>query len=408
VPGRSERLRVLAVSGRLPLPQTDGGRVANFGFLKALALEHDLTVLYPILDASDQIDVGEFNRIVGSTEVRLMALHALPQLSPTRWAAVRRFTVGLFTGVPPRYQSHRHPAMASRLRALSKESDVVVFLDNKFAQYVHYSLSPVILHLQNVDGWSAAAHRPIKLPSRLAHRNTLRQIRRLEGRAVHAAHVITVTSAEEAHRLVDLYGVQAPVIIPSGIDIPDVIRQGTGHPVVGWLGNHEYQPNAEGLVRFIEVAWPSVYRATSAELWIMGADPPASIQKLDRQQGIRVLGYVNDLPDVLSSVSVGVVPLWAGAGVKVKTITMMASGIPTVSTAVGAEGIDYRDSTSLVVANDPAEIGQAIVDLLNDPASARLMGQRARSLVSLSFSWQVTGTRMNSIIADVYSRTHSS
>jgi glycosyltransferase involved in cell wall biosynthesis len=397
---------VLAVSGRLPLPQTDGGRVANFGFLKALALEHDLTVLYSILDASDQIDVDEFNQLVGTTEVRLVALNALPQMSTSKWAALRRFTIGLFSGVPPRYQGHRHPAMASHLHTLSKENDVVVFLDNKFAQYVHDSLSPVILHLQNVDGWSAAAQRPIALLSRLLHGNSVRQIRSMEGRAVRAAHCVSVTSAEEANRLVNLYGIEPPVIIPSGIDIPDVIRQTPECPVVAWLGNHEYQPNAEGLVRFINEAWPSVYGATSSELWIVGANPPASIQRLEGNQGVKVLGYVNDLPGVLASVSVGVVPLWAGAGVKVKTITMMASGIPTVSTAIGAEGIDYRDSASLVVADRPTDIGQAIVDLLNDPDSATLMGERARNLMSVTFSWRVTGARLSSTIYDVYSRAH--
>lgn len=398
----SRRLRVLAISGRLPLPSTDGDRIANFGLLRALASEHDVT-LVSILAADDNLKISGYNNLFNPDQVSLVALSAAPELSRTRRAALRRLTVGLFTGMPPRYQSHCHPTLCDKVRVMSKNSDIVVFLDNMFAQYVHCSTAPVILHMHNVDGWSAATYKPVGISSYLLKKSSLRQIRNVEGRAVRAAQAVTVTSKEEAKRLVDLYGLNPFAVVPSGVDIPDIVPRNAGSPVVAWLGNHSYGPNSDGLRRFIEESWPLVHEISSAELWIAGADPPQSIQSLEGTEGIKVLGYVEDLTDFFSSVSVGVVPLWAGAGVKLKTITMLSNGIPTVSTTVGAEGIDHERSRALVVVDDPREISRSIVQLLKDRELAETMGERGRDLVRSKFSWRVTGAILNATISEVYS-----
>ena len=285
---------------------------------------------------------------------------------------------------------------------MSKENDIVVFLDNVFAQYVHYSECPVVLHIHNVEGWSAAAIKPEGMLYRTLHRSSLRQIRNVEGRAVRAAQAVTVTSKEESVRLATLYGVDSKAIVPSGVDVPDTVYRDPQRHVVAWLGTHAYGPNSVGLYRFIVESWPSVYDATFADFWIIGRDPPRAIQELDGTKGIRVLGYVEDLTSLFSLVSVGVVPLWEGAGVKLKTITMMANGVPIVSTTDGAEGINHWKTNALVVADSPKGISIATIDLLNNSKLAEMMGRRARALVLQEFSWKATGSILSSTISDIY------
>jgi hypothetical protein len=61
-----------------------------------------------------------------------------------------------------------------------------------------------------------------------------------------------------------------------------------------------------------------------------------------------------------------IVPLRYGAGVKIKTVEALQYGVPTVSTSVGAEGIDLRGTAALLVADDARQFGLGLVSLLTD------------------------------------------
>ena len=58
-----------------------------------------------------------------------------------------------------------------------------------------------------------------------------------------------------------------------------------------------------------------------------------------------------------------------------------ASGIPVVSTRLGAEGLADRDGEICALADQPAEFARRVVDLLRNPQKAADMAARAREEV---------------------------
>ncbi|HET7808006.1 MAG TPA: glycosyltransferase family 4 protein, partial [Gaiellaceae bacterium] len=64
-------------------------------------------------------------------------------------------------------------------------------------------------------------------------------------------------------------------------------------------------------------------------------------------------------------------------GMKVKTLEAMASGVPVVTTAAGAEGIGPSDG--VLVRERPEELAAAAVELLADEGARRERGAAARS-----------------------------
>lgn len=86
-------------------------------------------------------------------------------------------------------------------------------------------------------------------------------------------------------------------------------------------------------------------------LFIVGSGPS---EKLCRYQSsyITVTGFVENPQPYFERAEIGVVPLTQGAGIKLKTLEMLACGLPVVSTHIGAEGIPLTTSQLTVL---PAE-----------------------------------------------------
>ncbi len=117
--------------------------------------------------------------------------------------------------------------------------------------------------------------------------------------------------------------------------------------------------------------------------------------------GVRCVGFVDDVPTFYSGVDVVVAPIRYGGGIKIKVLEAMACGRPVVTTSIGAEGIAEADEEALVVVDDPAEFADAVVVLLEDRERRSVLGERARRLIERRFSWQRVMDDLDRIYAEL-------
>jgi glycosyltransferase involved in cell wall biosynthesis len=85
---------------------------------------------------------------------------------------------------------------------------------------------------------------------------------------------------------------------------------------------------------------------------------------------------VDDVAEAYAQADIAVVPNRFGTGLKIKTIEAMGRGMATVSTRVGAEGLETHGG-GLVIADTPDEFVHAIRELLGDDAKRAAVGGRA-------------------------------
>ena len=76
-----------------------------------------------------------------------------------------------------------------------------------------------------------------------------------------------------------------------------------------------------------------------ARLRLAGKGIPQHLAAEARKAGAEPVGYVDDMASEFARASVLVVPLWVGAGARVKIIEALAARVPVVSTGLGAEGL---------------------------------------------------------------------
>ena len=72
---------------------------------------------------------------------------------------------------------------------------------------------------------------------------------------------------------------------------------------------------------------------------------------------------------------------------RVKIVDAWSWGLPVVSTLVGAEGLEYRDGTSLLIGDTAEAFAQALIRLLTDSDLAARVGAAGRRTVEERYDW---------------------
>ncbi|ARU90469.1 glycosyltransferase [Pseudomonas sp. M30-35] len=107
------------------------------------------------------------------------------------------------------------------------------------------------------------------------------------------------------------------------------------------IGNFRHAPNWDSVLWLKHALWPLVrQRLPHAQLHVYGAYPPPKATTLHNpKQGFHVLGWADDAHQVMSQARVCLAPLRFGAGIKGKLADAMACGTPSITTAIGSEGM---------------------------------------------------------------------
>jgi glycosyltransferase involved in cell wall biosynthesis len=77
-------------------------------------------------------------------------------------------------------------------------------------------------------------------------------------------------------------------------------------------------------------------------------------------------GYLSNVNQIFNSVKLMVAPLQIGAGVKGKIGQALEYHLPVVTTEIGAEGMFLIDNQNALIANEPHEFAEKIIQLYSD------------------------------------------
>lgn len=129
-----------------------------------------------------------------------------------------------------------------------------------------------------------------------------------------------------------------------------------------------HPPNVDGLRHFVATSWPDIRRQLGdVRLRVVG-DVCRCVPELARTPGVELAGHVPDLTAWLDRSRVFVSPLRYGAGLKGKNLAALRSGLPLVTTPVGAEGLGLEDRVSALVPATDDAFSAAVVELHTNQA----------------------------------------
>jgi O-antigen biosynthesis protein len=163
-----------------------------------------------------------------------------------------------------------------------------------------------------------------------------------------------------------------------------------------FVGSFRHNPNVEGLLWFVTEVLPRVTAGNpQAVLVVVGADAPTSmLTRLNRCANVNFSGYVEDIHEPLGRYSTFVCPILSGSGIRVKLLEAFATGIPVISTSLGAEGLARDGGPVCEIADTPDDFAAAVLRLLASREYARQLANRARQFVESEMDGAAVARRL--------------
>lgn len=131
--------------------------------------------------------------------------------------------------------------------------------------------------------------------------------------------------------------------------------------------------NLYGMQWFLNCVWPTLLESCpTATLDICGT---VNIRLQTTQPNVTMHGRIDDLSPVIKKCAVGIVPLLAGSGCKLKMIETLSQRRPCVSTSVGIDGMNPKPD-GVLVADSPKEFRNALLSLFSSPPTLAELANR--------------------------------
>jgi glycosyltransferase involved in cell wall biosynthesis len=376
----------------------------------------DLTVLSPILPSPPLVGgtahiAAALQQLRRAYRIQLFALVAdtsAPIWPPlAQWcehvATFERSARPAWGLEPPAVHQERSAALMAHLQRVWEQTppDIVQLEFTSMAQYAPLARQAgafVVCTAHNV-AFVAQVRR-----ARQEQRMALRARRwlgalslwRYELRALPQCDLVITLSQGEAVALRRWLPRLSVEYVPSGVNLEErrVCFDPQATDEVLFVGSYQHPPNVEGALWLAREVWPLVRRIRpNARLTLAGRAPPPLIQSL-ASADIRVPGTLADLQPLYARASLMVAPIFWGSGVRIKILDALAYGLPLVTTALAAEGIDLRHQQSALFAERPQDFANAIVRLLDDAALRARLGAAGRAIVERDYDWDKIGTRL--------------
>jgi len=383
-------LRVLFVSPYPICPPVHGGGVFMYQTLRELARLSEVHVVAMLDEPSQAAAQEELRDFCASAEFLVR-----PPLQSGSLGSMVPHAVREFANADLEWLIHR--------QICTRRIDVVQFEYTNMGQYVcEFRRIPTILFEHDIYFQSIArglAHMPGTLARIKARYEYLRALR-YELRVLPRCDQVQVCTRENGEYLAGFL----PHIrgrlregLRAGIDTTRYDFQPGGREpfTMLFLGSFRHEPNVVGLDWFVNKVLPGVLeRRPEARLVVVGSDAPPSHPYAARAPVIEIRGFVEDIREPLARYAVFICPVLSGSGVRVKLLEAFATGIPVVSTRIGAEGLAREDGLFCSLAGRPEEFAARILQIFCDPSSAAAMAARARAEVVENWDMAVLTARL--------------
>lgn len=365
-------MRILYIAHKSPFPITDGGCFAMMQLLKSL---HQIaTVDALIFDTHKHpytpTTKAELLKYCSVIYPKKVATEIKPFAAFTAMICNKNYNLSRFCS----------PDIIAFLEQNQEKYDAII-CDGLYAAAQFISIknlhSKLIIRAHNIEHqiWEQQAVLEKSLLKRFYLKRLAQTLRKEELILLNkAAAVWTITEADK----IELAGkIKTPTTtIPISINTAsyevDYAVNQCFH-----LGSMNWKPNREAVDFLIHAVWK---KNADLPLLLIGG---SFLNKHDfpgLPSNCSLIGSVDDPIAFMAKSGVLVSPIQSGSGVRVKLLEALSIGVPIVTTALGASGIDVA-SAGIIIAETETEFRQAIFEIAHDENRKRAIGAKGKAYI---------------------------
>lgn len=152
-----------------------------------------------------------------------------------------------------------------------------------------------------------------------------------------------------------------------------------------FFGAMNREANWKSAVWFIENVFNKLDNR-NVRFVVVGSKPPKELLEY-RSERIIVTGYVDSIEPYFEHAMCMVVPLQMGAGIKIKVLEGLSSGIPVLANSIGIEGIPADNMKEYIHCESAQDFENGIEFILNNRDRAEAIGRNGKKFASDEFDY---------------------
>lgn len=219
---------------------------------------------------------------------------------------------------------------------------------------------------------------------------------------------IELSALKKAERIVLNNHKDENLVIKDGIDkkkafvwcpyfenMSELERKPSGHEII-FYGAMNRRENYLSAMWFIEKVMPML-QDLDVTFEIIGGNPP-KILKEQASDRVHVHGFVKDISVYFQRGLCLAAPLVLGAGVKIKVLEALSSGLPVLTNHIGIEGIYAKRGRDFLFCEKPQEYAQAIRGLITGEINGRDISENAKKFIREQYNLEESAENFQEIL----------
>jgi glycosyltransferase involved in cell wall biosynthesis len=397
------RLQVVIVDEELPYPANSGKRIRTLNLILRLARRHQITYL-----CHRNADPVEANRAAAFLQAQGIQTIVVDRAVPPRTGLgfYARLAANLLSPLPYSVASHTSRTLqeAIRVHAAREAVDLWQCEWTPYAESLQVlKKGPRLVMAHNIESliWQRYYQTETQPFKRWYIKRQWQKYCRFERRVLAEVEQTVAVSAADAALLNGAFAARRVSVVDNGVDTSWFLPgEHPGNPRrILFLGSLDWRPNLDAVAQLLERVFPVVRAAEpTAELWLVGRNPPEVLRRqVYALSGVTLYADVADVRPFLHGSGVLAVPLRIGGGSRLKILEALATGLPVVSTRIGAEGLSLEAGRHLTVVEGVKDMAAALEQCLRDPAAARDQAAAGRQRVLECYDWNSLADRLEQV-----------
>lgn len=399
-------MKILWLKTELLHPVDKGGKIRSYHLLKQLKTNHEITYL--------TLDDGAASRdaVVSAAEY-CHDLIRIPHATREKFSAsfYAELAANMLSASPYAIRKYRSTQMTRAIEEATQKQRFDVVICDFLAPAVNLPRglnTPVVLFQHNVEAEIWRRHHEVQ--TNAVKKRYLywqwRKMQKFERQSCRQVDRVIAVSEADSEMIERDYGLEKVYDIATGVDVdffkPSGAVAGRPNSLV-FTGSMDWLPNEDAINYFTQQILPLIRNSVpDVSITVVGRNPSRKLQELGkRDASFTITGRVDDVRPYMEGAAAYIVPLRIGGGTRLKIYEALAMEKPTISTTVGAEGLNINNGTDILLADTPPDFANAVVRVLREPRFAQQLGMKGARTVRERYSWGKVAAEFDSICRSI-------
>lgn len=375
--------KLLYISQVFPYPTDGGGKIKTYNTLRVLAKKISISAVFVSEKKPSATEIAHIKKL-GVKKVQVFFNSTiLDSVKDNLWHLVKNFLQ-----LRPHYvfqYTHKEAATFIQTEIASFAPNIIHIDHANMAQYLPKRKKQIwILESHNLEFyllWTRFVHSSkLSRKAYLLIEATLTYL--FERKITPLFDCIFAISSDEKTRIQKFFSPQRIETQPLFYGMaPKRKLSEISKQELLFIGNLRWPPNEHAVEWFITKIWPLIRQLnTEVRLSIVGQRYDVLEQRLSKSDlvGVSFFGFQKSLSKYLKTATAFILPFKMGGGVRLKSLTALASQIPIVSTTLGVEGLAVRNNFEYLEANTEREFANKMLRLLKNKALQQRISQKQK------------------------------